>query len=171
MRQTLAVLLGLVSAAHADMRVSLREPPELTLGTPTGAARIESARITTKAGRTRLTLVVASDASVEQEIWVPIFTRAHAVGLAITIDGSRLEASTVPARAGREAFGTNITWKLDPALLEQNGAGSLRLGVFPVSAGRPATVEITFGTGASVDGATSLYAGWASSMPTLKPNG
>lgn len=176
MRPILIALLC-VRPAIAETRVTVIERTviertPITLGTPL-SARLESARVVRDGGRARLTVVLATDAAGLNEGVLPIMPGgARATALTVTIDGSRVRAEAMDATDAREAFRRIVNWRDDPALLEQTGADSLRLRVFPLVADHPVTVDITFELAPSresdgVDRKTSLYAGVPVVVPAL----
>jgi hypothetical protein len=180
MRQTLAavaLIVGSVQPAAADTHVTVRgsaeQVPVITFGDPR-VGRVERASVDRlEAGRVRLSIVLATDEPTAHEVAIPIYPgSARAVALALTIDGSRLDAIALSERAARTAFHTTVEWQKDPALLERTRAGWLQLRVFPLVADHPATVEITFEPSESesraVDAATSLYAAY---LPQLLASG
>jgi hypothetical protein len=157
MRIFLAILaLGAVTgAASASVHRTPQVPDDprgmFQLG-PSDMLEVDTAEIELTAGHRHLygslTLVLSTqhEDTVDRSITFSVPNGTEVYTLAVTIADGRLEAVMATATGARAAYQDTVERQTDPALLEWVRADAkrttLRLHVFPVTPGSPATVEL-----------------------------
>jgi Ca-activated chloride channel family protein len=72
----------------------------------------------------------------------PLPRDAALCGLALEVDGQRLEGLLVERKKAREVYDAIVRERRDPGLVEKIGSESFRLSVYPVAPGKPTVVEL-----------------------------
>ncbi|MFN0250227.1 MAG: VIT domain-containing protein [Kofleriaceae bacterium] len=158
MRIFLAILLVVALASAASASVHRRAPqvPDDARGTlQLGASdtlEVDTAEIALTAGHRylygslRLVFSTQHEDLADRSITFSVPNGTEVYTLAVTIADQRLEAVMASATGARAAYRDTVERQTDPALLEWVRADArrttLRLHVFPVTPGSPATVEL-----------------------------
>ena len=109
----------------------------------TSGAHVDRFHVRVDHGRALLTLVVSGTPTTRVgTLTLGVPRGAKATDLVVTIGESRSIATFVERTQAHEQFSSIVQAKHDPALLEQLTSDTLRLHVFPLAKGKPATVEI-----------------------------
>jgi Ca-activated chloride channel family protein len=81
---------------------------------------------------------------IEVEYLFPVPPGAAIDAMTMVVDGKELAARLLPADQAREVYEDIVRKKKDPALLEYAGFGLYRTRAFPLRAGKPARVVVTY---------------------------
>jgi len=92
----------------------------------------------------RQTFVNPQDRPLEAVYVFPLPEAAALVDVAMVVDGKRLEGLLAERKRARRVYDDVVRTKRDPALVEQIGAGTFRLSVFPVVPHEETVVELSW---------------------------